>query len=73
MCSIKKNFLDHMNERKHLKGITEYEAKKIIEKKHVLIESIDTEVKFCIKHINFIIINFLILKYLREVSIVKLL
>ena len=60
MYSIEKNFLELMNERRHLKGITEYEAKKMIEEKCVLIESIDIEVKFCIKQINFIIINLLI-------------
>ena len=73
MYSIEKNFLELMNERRDLKGITEYEAKKMIEEKCILIELIDIEVKFCIKQINFIIINLLILKYLREILIVKLL
>jgi hypothetical protein len=42
---MEKDFLDHLNGKRHLKGLAKYEAKRMNEKKHILLDSTDTEVK----------------------------
>jgi hypothetical protein len=47
VCSSEKDLTDHENGKKHLKGLTIYEAKYFNEKKRILVESSGAQVRNC--------------------------
>jgi hypothetical protein len=45
VCSSKNDLIDHQNGKRHLKGLTLYEARKFNEKKRVLVEFSKAQVR----------------------------